>query len=118
MADHGGTHLDAPFHFNPNGWTVDKIPENCLIDVPAFLIDVSKAVKESIRPCDFRLEVNDIIKSEIESNRIIPFGGVLLIYTGWSNYWPNKVKYLGWDNSSTAEGILNFPGLFVLRNEV
>ena len=21
-----GTHMDAPFHFNPKGWTTDKIP--------------------------------------------------------------------------------------------
>lgn len=110
MGEHGGTHLDAPYHFNPHGWTVDKIPASSLIDVPAFLIDVSKAVNDLARPSNFRLEVNDIIQHEIESNRIIPFGGVLLIYTGWSKHWPNKVKYLGWENSTTAEGILNFPG--------
>lgn len=111
MNEHGGTHLDAPFHFNPTGWTVDKIPASSLIDVPAFLIDVSKAVNESIRPSEFRLEVKHIIENEIESNRIIPFGGVLLVYTGWSKFWPNKVNYLGWDNSTTAGGTFNFPGL-------
>lgn len=29
--EHGGTHLDAPYHFNKNGWTVDKIPLDRLI---------------------------------------------------------------------------------------
>ena len=26
MSEHVGTHIDAPFHFNPNGWTTDAIP--------------------------------------------------------------------------------------------
>ena len=25
MAEHGGTHLDAPYHFSKTGWTVDKV---------------------------------------------------------------------------------------------
>lgn len=110
MGAHGGTHLDAPFHFNADGWTVDQIPASYLIDVPATLIDVSKAVNDLERPHEFILDVEHIIQHETESNRIIPFGGVLLIYTGWSKFWPNKEKYLGWDNYSNVEGILNFPG--------
>lgn len=30
-AEHGGTHLDAPFHFNPRGWKVGDIPLDRLI---------------------------------------------------------------------------------------
>jgi kynurenine formamidase len=26
MSEHVGTHIDAPFHFNPEGWTTDQIP--------------------------------------------------------------------------------------------
>ncbi|KAJ6648477.1 hypothetical protein Bhyg_03707, partial [Pseudolycoriella hygida] len=110
-AEHGGTHIDAPFHFNPAGWTLDKIPDSNLINVPAFLVDVSKAVNDSERPSEFQVEIKHIIQQEIESNRILPFGGVLLIYTGWSKYWPNKEKYLGWDNSTSTEPVLNFPGI-------
>lgn len=25
-AEHGGTHMDAPYHFNKEGWKVDDIP--------------------------------------------------------------------------------------------
>lgn len=25
-AEHGGTHIDAPYHFNKEGWKVDDIP--------------------------------------------------------------------------------------------
>lgn len=128
MGEHGGTHLgkvkltlteqeqfikssfrlDSPFHFNVNGWTVDQIPPNKLIDVPAVLIDVEKSVNELERPYEFMLNVDHIVAYE-KSHGIIPLGSVVLIHTGWSKYWPNKVKYLGWDNS-TSEGILNFPG--------
>lgn len=31
MGEHVGTHLDAPYHFNQNGSTVEKIPLNKLI---------------------------------------------------------------------------------------
>lgn len=25
-AEHGGTHMDAPYHFNKNGWQIGDIP--------------------------------------------------------------------------------------------
>ena len=25
MSEHVGTHIDAPFHFNPKGWTTDQV---------------------------------------------------------------------------------------------
>jgi arylformamidase len=28
---HWGTHVDAPFHFNPQGWTIDQIPLEVLM---------------------------------------------------------------------------------------
>lgn len=31
-AEHGGTHLDAPYHFNKNGWKVADIPLDYLIN--------------------------------------------------------------------------------------
>ncbi|HZX43502.1 MAG TPA: cyclase family protein, partial [Myxococcaceae bacterium] len=38
--EHGGTHLDAPFHFARDGKTVDQIPVRQLI-APAVVLDVS-----------------------------------------------------------------------------
>lgn len=29
--EHCGTHLDAPFHFNPNGWKLNEIPLERLV---------------------------------------------------------------------------------------
>lgn len=113
MGEHGGTHVDAPFHFNANGWTVDQIPPTNLIDVPAVIIDVSKSVNELERPHEFVLEVNHIETHE-KSHETIPIGSVILINFGWSKFWPNKIKYLGWDNSTENGYTLNFPGDFFI----
>lgn len=37
-AEHGGTHLDAPYHFNRNGWKVGDIPLDYLISSGMLLI--------------------------------------------------------------------------------
>ncbi len=39
-AEHGGTHLDAPYHFSRDGMTADRIPLSRLIG-PAVVVDVS-----------------------------------------------------------------------------
>jgi kynurenine formamidase len=40
MDEHTGTHFDAPFHFDPDGPTVEKLPVNRFLG-PAKLVDVS-----------------------------------------------------------------------------
>lgn len=113
MGEHGGTHLDSPVHFNKDGWTLDEIPANHLIDVPATIINVEQAVFGSAEsPDKFLLEVHHLIEHESVHGEI-PFRGVVLVHTGWAKYWPNKVKYLGWDNSTSGNGsqVLNFPGV-------
>ena len=43
MSEHVGTHIDAPFHFNPKGWTTDAIPLE--VESPPHLIDTSHVGK-------------------------------------------------------------------------
>lgn len=109
MGEHGGTHIDAPFHFDRNGWTVEKIPPSRLIDVSAVLIDVETVVNALERPDTFVLEVKHVLDHEANRGIISP-GTVVLIHTGWSRFWSDKMKYLGWDNSTEPESTLNFPG--------
>lgn len=33
VAEHCGTHIDAPYHFNPDGVTVEKIPLEKLLTI-------------------------------------------------------------------------------------
>ncbi|ODM86634.1 Kynurenine formamidase [Orchesella cincta] len=110
MAEHGGTHVDAPIHFNENGWTLVEIPDSHMIDVPAAIIDVQEDVFSSPSPDAFTLQVQHILKHESQHGKI-PSKSVVLVHTGWSRFWPDKQTYLGWTNSTnSSKPILNFPG--------
>mgnify|MGYP001816168794 FL=1 len=54
--EHGGTHLDAPVHFNEDGKATDELPLHNLV-APAVVIDVSK---QAAKDRDYRLTVADV----------------------------------------------------------
>lgn len=101
IEEHFGTHVDAPAHFAPAGWTVDRIPVDRLFR-PALRIDVSK--QAAANP-DYRVTVADLQAFEKISGHI-PEGVVVLIATGWDRYWPDRARYLNEKN-----GVKHFPGL-------
>jgi kynurenine formamidase len=88
---------------------LDKIPESHLINVPSVIVDVEEAVDNSSLPSQFLLDVKHLIDHEKVYGEI-PKGSVVLIHSGWSKYWPDKVRYLGWDNSTEGKSPVNFPG--------
>ncbi|MEW7289223.1 cyclase family protein [Aquimarina sp. 2304DJ70-9] len=107
-AEHGGTHMDAPIHFSKNGQTVDEVPlENLIGD--AIKIDVS--AKASNNP-DYQIRVEDLTNWEKKENTEISDGSIVLLYTGFTKYYPDKMKYLGTDKrGEEAIKDLHFPGL-------
>ncbi len=106
-AEHGGTHIDAPIHFAEGHRTVDKIPLTQLI-APAVKIDVSGNV---IGNRDYQVNVEDFREWETRNGKI-PDGNIVLLQTGFGQYWPDREKYLGTDKRGDA-GLaeLHFPGL-------
>lgn len=106
-AEHGGTHIDAPIHFAEGRQTVDQIPLSRLIG-PAVKIDVSAKVNADR---DYRIAVDDIEAWESQNGRIAE-GSIVLLYTGFSKYWPDRAQYLGTEKRG-PEGVaeLHFPGL-------
>jgi kynurenine formamidase len=56
IEEHFGTHVDAPAHFSPGGWTVDRIPVDRLYRA-GVRIDVSK--QAAANP-DYRLTTADV----------------------------------------------------------
>ena len=106
-AEHGGTHLDAPIHFSEGKPTVDKIPLSNLIS-NSIKLDVSE---KALANPDFQIGVADFAEWEARHGKI-PDHIIVLLETGYSRYWPNRVKYLGTDKKG-AEGVaeLHFPGL-------
>lgn len=106
-AEHGGTHIDAPVHFSEGNKPVDQLPLEQLIGA-AVKLDVSAKAKSDP---DYQVSSSDFQSWE-EQNGRIPDGSILLVQTGWSAYWNDRVKYLGTDKRGT-EGVaeLHFPGL-------
>jgi kynurenine formamidase len=103
--EHGGTHLDAPFHFAEGGFAADAIPLKQLV-APGVVIDVAaKAAADA----DYRLSVADVEAWERRNGRV-PAGAIALVRTGWSSRWPDRKRYLGDDTPGDASR-LHFPGL-------
>jgi kynurenine formamidase len=104
-AEHGGTHLDAPFHFARDGDAVDEIPLERFVG-PAVVVDVTDRVS-----ADYLVTVEDLGAFEA-SHGPIPDGSILMIRTGWSERWPDRTAYLGTSlEGQAAIPELHFPGL-------
>ncbi|RSC96188.1 cyclase family protein [Tenacibaculum singaporense] len=107
-AEHGGTHIDAPIHFAEKGLTVDEIPLEKLIG-SAIKIDVSS---KTLNNPDYLIKIDDFLAWENKEKIKIPNGSIILLETGFSKYYPNKVKYMGTaERGENAVEKLHFPGL-------
>ena len=107
MAEHGGTHLDAPIHFAAGKRTVDQIPVDQLIGT-AVVIDAASAASAN---ADYRVSVSDFEAWEKQHGRI-PDHAIVLLRTGYDRFWPDAARYLGTDErGADAVKKLHFPGL-------
>ena len=106
-AAHGGTHIDAPVHFGEGQRAVDQVPVGQLIG-PAVVVDVSSRARADR---DYQVTVQDLADWEIDFGRM-PRGAIVLLRTGFGQYWPDAVKYLGTAKKG-EDGVaeLRFPGL-------
>ncbi len=101
--EHGGTHLDAPIHFQIEGRTSESIPLEQLV-ATAVVIDVSEQADAN---ADYVLTVDDVRAFEQTHGMIRP-GTIVLLRTGWSARWPDRLRYLGDDTPGDASQ-LHFP---------
>src|SRR4051812_8960913 len=101
--EHFGTHVDAPAHFVPGGWTVDQIPVIRFVR-PAVRIDIRPQV---LKNEDYRMTREDLLTFERKSGAIAP-GTIVLIMTGWDTRWRDPARY-----RNEHDGALHFPGLSV-----
>lgn len=107
LPEHGGTHIDAPFHFAKQGMTVGALPIERMVG-PAAVIDV--AAKAAADP-DYTMSVEDVAAWEARHGKIAS-GSIVLLRTGWSSRWPDKHAYLGDDKPGDASN-LHFPSFGV-----
>jgi kynurenine formamidase len=107
LAEHGGTHLDAPSHFHEGGSTSERVPLDRLV-ARAVVVDVREACAKN---ADYAVSAADLERFEAAHGRI-PDGAALLLRTGFGARWPDRVRYLGTDErGSGAVAKLHFPGL-------
>ena len=107
-AEHGGTHIDAPIHFAENGQSVDEIPLEKLMGA-AIKIDVSV---NALKDPDYLISIEDLKAWETQENQEIPVGSIVLLETGYSQFYPDRAKYMGTDErGQDAVQKLHFPGL-------
>lgn len=80
MAEHCGTHLDAPRHFDEHGLSVNEVPLDRLV-LPGHLLDFThKANGEAITVADFEA-------AEAKSGRDIGPGTAVVCWTGRDKTW-------------------------------
>lgn len=101
--EHGGTHLDAPIHFAEGAYSAEQVPLERLVG-PAVVIDVSSQANGNK---DYRLTAADVASWERANGRI-PDGAIVLMRTGWSDKWPDRLAYFGDDKPGDASN-LHFP---------
>ena len=107
MAEHGGTHIDAPIHFAKGGLTLDQIPIERLVGT-GVRIDITA---QCARDRDYRVTVQDFERWEAEHGRI-PNRSIVLLDTGFARFWPSRQQYLGTElRGPEAVRALHFPGL-------
>ena len=104
MAEHGGTHMDAPIHFAEGKRTADQVSLSSCIG-PAAVIDVRP---QAAADRDYRLSVADIAAWEEQHGRL-PAGAMVIMWSGWGAYWGDKRRYLGTDKHGDVAN-LHFPG--------
>lgn len=106
-AEHGGTHLDAPYHFARRGRQSDQIPVEDLV-AEGVTVDVSRAAQANR---DYRVSVDDLVGWE-RANGQIPPDATVLLRTGYDRFWPDRRRYLGTaQRGEKAVPKLHFPGL-------
>ena len=91
-AEHGGTHIDAPIHFAQGQTTMDELPLEQLMGAVA-VVDVSEGANENV---DYQVSVADIEAWETGHGRL-PAGIIVLLHTGYGQYWPDRLTYMGTD---------------------
>ncbi|HVX13755.1 MAG TPA: cyclase family protein [Pirellulales bacterium] len=106
-AEHGGTHLDAPSHFQKDRRTVDQVPLTQLMG-EAVVVDVSA---QCAVDRDHEISISDLRRWEEQHHRQFK-DVIVLLRTGFGRHWPNRKNYLGTDESGPdAVAKLHFPGL-------
>lgn len=84
LAEHTGTHIDAPFHFDRDGATIDEVAPDALLLRPYKKFDLSAAA-----PAPGELVGADALAQAARRGGFtLEPGDVAIIEMGWDRHWP------------------------------
>lgn len=107
LAEHGGTHIDAPIHFYEGRDTLDQVPLRRLLGKGAVVDVVDKVSADR----DYQVQIEDFLDWERKHGEELS-DVIVLLRTGFGRYWPNRVQYMGTAaRGDDAVRQLHFPGL-------
>jgi len=104
--EHGGTHMDAPFHFQEFKWKLDEIPVERFV-AHAAVLDVVDASQQNP---DYEVSRNDLEQWK-KVNGPWKYPTLLLVKTGNAQHWTNHTRYWGFGMNETNPKQMHFPGL-------
>jgi arylformamidase len=84
LAEHAGTHVDAPFHFDPNGDTVDRLPPDALLLRPFKKFDLTR---NDHQPGDL-IQLEHLLAAAEGGGFALADGDVAVLEMGWDRYLP------------------------------
>jgi kynurenine formamidase len=102
LAEHTGTHMDAPAHFVEDGTTADQLPVSGFI-VPLAVVDISDRAASDP---DAQLTIDDLTAWEA-ANGPIPAGALVAMHSGWETRVGDPTSYINLD----ASDVQHYPGV-------
>lgn len=85
VAEHSGTHVDAPFHFDPDGLTADRIPVDAMLLRPFKKFDLTA---DDHQPGDL-VGLEHLRAAEARGGFELAAGDVAVLELGWDRYLPD-----------------------------
>jgi arylformamidase len=84
LAEHTGTHVDAPFHFDRNGLTVDQLAPDALLLRPYKKFDLSD---QGAGPGEL-LDAEALASAAARAGFALEPSDVAIVEMGWDRHWP------------------------------
>ena len=103
LDEHAGTHIDAPFHRNPAGLTVDQIPVEDLV-LPLAVIDIQGRARDDN---DAQVTIKDVMDWESRYGKL-PNDCCVAMNSGWDRHVYSD-KFINFDEDQ----VRHFPGFHV-----
>ncbi|HEY3772863.1 MAG TPA: cyclase family protein [Solirubrobacteraceae bacterium] len=84
LAEHTGSHVDAPYHFDRDGATVDQLPADLLLMRPYKKFDLTP---EDPQPGQ-ELGADALRRAADRAGFALEPGDVAIVEMGWDRHWP------------------------------